>query len=98
MRALTKALLAGAALIATGAAPPPPAMDNHSIAIERFGNDAPWYEPRIPFFRSADPRIDAVYYYRWSLFRAHQRDLGKKASSPPNFWTMSTGSGIPMPA
>lgn len=78
MRALTKALLAGAALIATGAAPPPPAMDNHSIAIERFGNDAPWYEPRIPFFESADPRIDAVYYYRWSLFRAHQRDLGEE--------------------
>jgi len=78
MRALVRALLAGAALIATGAASAPPAMDNHRIAIERFGNDAPWYEPRIPFFESADPRIDAVYYYRWSLFRAHQRDLGEE--------------------
>lgn len=78
MRALVKALLAGAALIATGAAPPPAAMDNHRIAVQRFGNDAPWYERRIPFFESADPRIDAVYYYRCSLFRAHQRDLGEE--------------------
>ncbi|WP_163959558.1 MGH1-like glycoside hydrolase domain-containing protein [Sphingomonas insulae] len=53
-------------------------LDNHRIAVERFGNDAPWYENRIPFFESADPRIDAVYYYRWSLFRAHQRDLGER--------------------
>lgn len=52
------------------------AMDTRRIALERFGNDAPWYEERIPFFESADPRLDAVYYYRWALFRAHQRDLG----------------------
>ncbi|MCW1381628.1 discoidin domain-containing protein [Novosphingobium sp. KCTC 2891] len=59
------------------AAPRPAAgLDTHRIAQDRFGNDAPWYEGRIPFFESADPRIDAVYYYRWQLFRAHQRDLG----------------------
>jgi hypothetical protein len=52
------------------------AFDPHAIAKARFGNDAPWYEARIPFFESADPKIDAVYYYRWALFRAHQRDLG----------------------
>lgn len=68
----------GATLIATGAALPPPAMDNHRIAVQRFGNDAPWYERRIPFFESADPGIDAVHYYRWALFRAHQRDLGEE--------------------
>lgn len=68
----------GATLIATGAALPPPAMDNHRIAVQRFGNDAPWYERRIPFFESADPGIDAVHYYRWTLFRAHQRDLGEE--------------------
>ncbi|OHT21432.1 MGH1-like glycoside hydrolase domain-containing protein [Edaphosphingomonas haloaromaticamans] len=77
MRAWLRMLLAGAALAATAAAAPPgPAMDTHAIAVQRFGNDAPWYEGRIPFFESADPQIDAVYYYRWSLFRAHQRDLG----------------------
>ncbi|WP_380871466.1 hypothetical protein ACFB49_24870 [Sphingomonas sp. DBB INV C78] len=64
-------------LLAPVAAPAAPAaMDKAAIATQRFGNDAPWYQDRIPFFESADPRIDAVYYYRWSLFRAHQRDLG----------------------
>ncbi len=53
-------------------------LDRDRIAAEHFGNDAPWYEDRIPFFESADPRIDAVYYYRWSIFRAHQRDLGQQ--------------------
>lgn len=78
MRASIKALLGAATLLAGGAAvPPPPAgMNTHRIALARFGNDALWYESRIPFFESADPKIDAVYYYRWALFRAHQRDLG----------------------
>ncbi|WP_230461167.1 MGH1-like glycoside hydrolase domain-containing protein [Sphingobium sp. CAP-1] len=70
-------LLAGAALATSGAASPPPAMDVNAIATQRFGNDAPWYRDRVPFFESADPTIDAVYYYRWQLFRAHQRDLGE---------------------
>jgi len=85
-------LLACAALLPTSAgeaqtpppSPPPlssasvspAAMDHHRIALRHFGNDAPWYEGRIPFFESADPNIDAVYYYRWALYRAHQRDLG----------------------
>lgn len=85
-----KRLVAAAALLAaTSAAPSPPAapspapptaasIDHHRIAVRHFGNDAPWYEGRIPFFESADPSIDAVYYYRWSIFRAHQRDLGKR--------------------
>lgn len=51
-------------------------LDTERIARERFGNDAPWYQDNIPFFESADPAIDAVYYYRWSIVRAHQRDLG----------------------
>lgn len=51
-------------------------MDRQYIARKHFGNDAPWYVERIPFFESSDPQLDAVWYYRWSLFRAHQRDLG----------------------
>lgn len=87
MRLKTGMILAAASLLATAtaAAPPPPApssafvsLDTHAIAKARFGNDAPWYEERIPFFESSDPKIDAVYYYRWSIFRAHQRDLGEK--------------------
>lgn len=77
---LALAALPLVALLAGGASPPSPhrqvSLDVSAIAKARFGNDAPWYETRIPFFESADPRIDAVYYYRWGLFRAHQRDLG----------------------
>ncbi|RYD63367.1 MAG: glycogen debranching protein, partial [Sphingomonadales bacterium] len=65
-----------AALALAGGASARPALDSHRIAVERFGNDAPWYEGNIPFFESSDPAIDAVYYYRWSVVRAHQRDLG----------------------
>ena len=54
----------------------PAVLDTAAIARARFGNDAAWYAGRIPFFESADPTIDTVYYYRWALFRAHQRDLG----------------------
>lgn len=53
-------------------------LDHDAIARARFGNDAPWYRDRIPYFESADPKLDAVYYYRWSIYRAHQRDLGDK--------------------
>lgn len=77
MRAMRILLLLGAAIAGIGAAPAPaPLPDTHRIAVERFGNDAPWYEGRIPFFESADPKLDAVYYYRWQIYRAHQRDLG----------------------
>ena len=41
-----------------------------------FGNDSPWYADRIPIFESSATDIQDVYYYRWNIFRAHQRDLG----------------------
>ncbi|WP_338466171.1 discoidin domain-containing protein [Novosphingobium sp. ZN18A2] len=84
MRGILRTLLTGSALVFTSAAgfprpaSPPPAIDEHAVARRQFGNDAPWYEHRIPFFESSDSRIDAVYYYRWSIFRSHQRDLGDK--------------------
>lgn len=65
-----------AALAALALPVPTRAIDTARVARQHFGNDAPWYESRIPFFESADPQLDAVYYYRWALFRAHQRDLG----------------------
>lgn len=52
------------------------ALDADAIASQYFGNDAPWYRDRIPFFESSDKDITDVYYYRWNIFRAHQRDLG----------------------
>ncbi|MBW6527084.1 discoidin domain-containing protein [Sphingomonas sp. RHCKR7] len=67
-------LVAAALLLAA----PAQAIDADRVARERFGNDAPWYRDRIPFFESADARLDSVYYYRWQLYRAHQRDLGER--------------------
>jgi hypothetical protein len=52
------------------------ALDADALAEQYFGNDAPWYRERIPFFESSDKDITDVYYYRWIIFRAHQRDLG----------------------
>jgi hypothetical protein len=51
-------------------------LDADALAKQYFGNDAPWYRDRIPFFESSDKDITDVYYYRWNIFRAHQRDLG----------------------
>ncbi|KAF2130700.1 hypothetical protein P153DRAFT_430051 [Dothidotthia symphoricarpi CBS 119687] len=51
-------------------------LDADALATQYFGNDAPWYRNRIPFFESSDKDITDVYYYRWKVFRAHQRDLG----------------------
>lgn len=52
-------------------------LDADRILAERFGNDAPWYRGNIPLFESADRDLDDVYYYRWQIVRAHQRDLGE---------------------
>lgn len=51
-------------------------LNADALASQYFGNDAPWYRERIPFFESSDKDITDVYYYRWKIFRAHQRDLG----------------------
>ncbi|KAG9187285.1 hypothetical protein G6011_05156 [Alternaria panax] len=51
-------------------------LDADAIVNKYYGNDAAWYRDRIPLFDSSDPDITDVYYYRWSIFRAHQRDLG----------------------
>ncbi|KAF1348870.1 glycogen debranching enzyme [Delphinella strobiligena] len=52
-------------------------LDTASLAAQYFGNDSTWYESRIPFFDSSDTQINEVYYYRWQVYRAHQRDLGE---------------------
>ncbi|KAI4681278.1 uncharacterized protein J4E88_005786 [Alternaria novae-zelandiae] len=51
-------------------------LDVDAIVDKHYGNDAAWYRDRIPLFESSDQDITDVYYYRWSIFRAHQRDLG----------------------
>lgn len=51
-------------------------LDANSLAKRYFGNDSPWYLNTIPFFETSDGQIQDVYYYRWKIFRSHQRDLG----------------------
>ncbi|KAJ5755999.1 Six-hairpin glycosidase-like protein [Penicillium manginii] len=51
-------------------------LNTAKILQEYFGNDASWYSDRIPIFESSASDIQDVYYYRWKIFRAHQRDLG----------------------
>ena len=76
---LAAALLATTALSpGTGRTAPSPRLDAHAVATARFGADAAWYEDNIPLFESSDQRLDEIYYYRWSVFRAHQRDLGPR--------------------
>ncbi|PLB54118.1 six-hairpin glycosidase [Aspergillus steynii IBT 23096] len=52
------------------------ALDAEEITKQYYGNDAAWYLDRIPLFESSASEIQDVYYYRWNVFRAHQRDLG----------------------
>ncbi|KAL4905631.1 hypothetical protein BDW74DRAFT_177999 [Aspergillus multicolor] len=51
-------------------------LNNTALLEEYLGPDAPWYDNRIPLFETSISSIEEVYYYRWSLFRSHQRDLG----------------------
>jgi F5/8 type C domain/Amylo-alpha-1,6-glucosidase len=48
------------------------------LAIQYFGNDAPWFENNIPFFDCSDPQITQIYYYRWQLYKSHLKDLGPR--------------------
>ena len=80
LRTLRAAWLCAAPLVLAAAAPAPtaPQLDRDAILTRHYGNDADWYRDRIPLFDSSDATLDAVYYYRWQVFRAHQRDLGAK--------------------
>ncbi|SMR46748.1 unnamed protein product [Zymoseptoria tritici ST99CH_1E4] len=53
-------------------------LDTSALAKYYFGNDAPWYQSKIPFFEISDKSIQDVYYYRWGVYRAHQRDIGQR--------------------
>lgn len=42
-----------------------------------YGNDSKWYVENIPFFETSDQEIEDVYYYRWKMYKAHLRNIGK---------------------
>jgi hypothetical protein len=78
----------GAASLAAASPLEKRGLDTQALAKQYFGNDAPWYQDRIPYFQCSDSKIQDVYYYRWKIFRAHQRDLGARGY-------ISTGIVIP---
>lgn len=51
-------------------------LDKDTILEDYYGNDAEWYQDRIPVFETSDKTIQDVYYYRWELYRTHQRNIG----------------------
>ena len=55
-------------------------LSTEHFAREAFGNDAPWYARNIPFFECADPKIEAIYDYRWKDYKAHIRDVGERGT------------------
>lgn len=56
---------------------PPPQTDHTKIARQYFGEDYQWAVDNLPFFECSDKDMEAVYYYRWKLFKAHLRDVGR---------------------
>lgn len=79
MRSTTAALVTGTAASLAAASPlVKRGLDTQALAQQYFGNDAPWYQDRVPYFECSDSEIQDVYYYRWKIFRAHQRDLGER--------------------
>lgn len=75
------AALASAGLLigaAAHASTVPGPLDEIALSTRYFGGDADWYRHNIPFFETSDRQLQQVYYYRWSVFRAHQRDLGER--------------------
>src|SRR5580698_4472247 len=53
-------------------------LPESSLATQYFGNDAPWFEQNIPFFDCSDSQINQIYYYRWQLYKAHLKDIGRR--------------------
>jgi hypothetical protein len=52
-------------------------IDHGQLASQYYGSDAQWYLDNIPFFECSDKEIEAVYYYRWKLYKAHIRHVGE---------------------
>ena len=53
------------------------AINASALVAKYLGEDTTWYLQNIPFFECSDKELEAVYYYRWKLFKAHIRNVGK---------------------
>jgi hypothetical protein len=88
--AITATVL-GAASLAAASPLMKRGLDTQALAEQYFGNDAPWYQDRVPYFECSDSEIQDVYYYRWKIFRAHQRDLGERGYISTGMLTPKSG-------
>ena len=72
-------LFIGACFIITGCdnIKEPPAFDKNKVAADYYKEDAQWYVNNVPFFECSDKEIEQVYYYRWKLYKAHIRNVGR---------------------
>ncbi len=51
-----------------------PLLDHGQLAAAYFQEDSSWYKENIPFFECSDKQMEAVYYYRWKMYKAHIRN------------------------
>ncbi len=74
LKACLAALLLGAAAMPASSAPP---LDEHRIAVARFGNDAPWYGcgwQREPYASLNDASAFHIAEGRWLRDRRYTDD------------------------
>jgi hypothetical protein len=85
------ALIANLIALVLLTASPQPLLAQHqktqiiALAQKHFGADAPWYLHNIPFLEIDDPEIEAVYYYRWQVYRSHIREIGPQGTMVTEF-------------
>ncbi len=48
-----------------------------SKSKQYFGNDSAWFDTNVPMFECSDALLEETYHYRWKLYKAHIRDLGR---------------------
>ena len=49
----------------------PTILNRKLLAREYYGEEAGWFEERIPFFECPDADLQQTYYFRWDVFRKH---------------------------
>ncbi len=74
-----RAAVSGAAAPASGRAYPSVGRGTHFLnenALLGSTDEKAWYEANIPFLDVPDQTIQSTYYYRWRVWKEHQRPTG----------------------
>ena len=75
--ALTCIALVSTFVSATAIAAPTSFL-NKTQLVGAYAPDTQWYATNIPFLEVSNPKIQQIYYYRWSLLKSHMRNLGDR--------------------